>query len=172
MPLKKPLTRHFAPASATREASAGQELKKVRQAALGLLARREHSINELAHKLRHNAFDQANIDTVLAALCKEGLLNEARFIENFIHAKRARGYGPLRIRAELLERGIAQDLIEDHLKITDNAWLEEVRKVWQKRFKNRLPQDFKTRAQQMRFLHYRGFTAEQINQLLRNDDFN
>lgn len=91
-------------------------------------------------------------------------------MEDFIHFRRARGYGPLRIRAELLERGIAQNLIEHHLKITDNAWLEGVRKAWQKRFKNRLPHDFKSRAQQMRFLHYRGFTPEQINQLLHNDD--
>lgn len=135
-----------------------------------MLARREHSTLELSRKLQRKAFIQKDIDTVLSTLRQEGLLNEGRFLENFIHYKRARGYGPLRIRAELLERGIAQDLIEHHLNITDNAWLEDVRKVWQKRFKNRLPQDFKSRAQQMRFLHYRGFTPEQINQLFHSDD--
>ncbi len=88
-------------------------------------------------------------------------------MESYIHYRRARGYGPLRIRAELLERGIAQDLIEHQLNITDNAWLEDVRKVWQKRFKNRLPQDMKARGQQMRFLFYRGFTGEQINRLFQ-----
>jgi regulatory protein len=145
-------------------------LKDIRRAALNLLARREHSALELSRKLQRKLFSPADIGSVLAALQQEGLLNETRFIENFIHYKRARGYGPLHIRASLLERGIAQNLIEHQLKITDNAWLDEMRKAWQKRFKNRLPQDFKSRAQQMRFLHYRGFTPEQINQLLHNDD--
>ncbi len=89
-------------------------------------------------------------------------------MESFIHYRRARGYGPLRIRAELLERGVPEDLIEHHLKITDNAWLDDARKAWQKRFKYRLPHDFKSRAQQMRFLQYRGFTSEQINPLFQS----
>ncbi len=135
-----------------------------------MLARREHSTTELSRKLQHKAFNQIDIDTVLTALRQENLLNDERFAESYIHYRRAKGYGPLRIHIELTERGIPQDLIEHQLKITDNAWLEDMRKAWQKRFKNRLPQDFKSRAQHMRFLQYRGFTSEQINQLLHSDD--
>jgi regulatory protein len=135
-----------------------------------LLARRDHSTTELSRKLQGKAFNQADIDAILTELHQKGFLNDARFIESYIHHRRTRGYGPLRIRAELLERGITEDLIEHQLRIADNAWLEEVRKAWQKRFKNRLPQDFKSRAQHMRFLHYRGFTSEQINQLFHSDD--
>ena len=72
-------------------------------------------------------------------------------------------------RAELIERGVHEDLIEHHLDITDNAWLNDVRHVWQKRFKNNLPRDFKTRAAQMRFLQYRGFTHQQIDSLFRSE---
>ena len=59
-------------------------------------------------------------------------------------------------------RGIAKEMIEDHLDITDNAWLAEVQRVWQKRFSGQHPADLKARGQQMRFLQYRGFTEEQI----------
>lgn len=135
-----------------------------------MLARREHSATELSRKLQQKTFNKADIEPVLSALQQEGLLNEARFIESFIHYRRAKGYGPVRIRAELLERGITQDLIEHHLNMTDNAWLDDARKAWQKRFKNRLPQDFKSQAQQMRFLQYRGFTPEQINPIFHSDD--
>lgn len=135
-----------------------------------MLARREHSATELSRKLQRKAFNQEDINTVLTTLRQKGLLDDKRFIENYIHYRRTRGYGPLRIHAELLERGISQDLIEHQLKITDNAWLEDVRKAWKKRFKSCLPHDFKSRAQQMRFLHYRGFTSEQINQLFHSDD--
>lgn len=142
----------------------------VRRTAFSLLARRDHSLYELSRKLTLKNFDAKDINTVISALCQEGLLNDERFTENYIRARRIKGYGPIRIQAELLERGIAQDLIEHQLKIIDNAWLDAVRKTWQKRFKNRLPQDQKSRAQQMRFLYYRGFTSEQIKQLFHSDD--
>jgi regulatory protein len=58
-------------------------------------------------------------------------------------------------------------MIEDHLNIADNAWLTAARKVWQKRFKGVVPDDMKKRAAQMRFLHYRGFTQEHIDSILK-----
>lgn len=130
-----------------------------------LLARREHSELELMRKLRRKGFVDTDIHPLIDALIKEKLLSNDRFIESYIHHRRAKGLGPLRIQAELMERGIAEELIEHQLKITDNAWFAEVRRVWQKRFKNRMPTDFKSRMQQIRFLHYRGFTSEQIESL-------
>ena len=134
------------------------------------MARRDHSQSELFRKLLDKYLDhETEIHNQLNVLADEGLLNDARFIENFIAYKRRRGLGPLRIRAELIERGVHEDLIEHHLDITDNAWLNDVRHVWQKRFKNNLPRDFKTRAAQMRFLQYRGFTHQQIDSLFRSE---
>lgn len=135
-----------------------------------MLARREHGYNELCHKLLNKKFNEADVQAVLTALVDEGLLNEQRFVENFIHYRRQKGIGPLRVRAELMERGVAEDLIEHHLQITDNAWFDAVQRTWQKRFKNRLPEDSKARAQQMRFLYYRGFTHVQIDKLFRGED--
>jgi len=138
------------------------DLKEIRRAAMNLLARREHSEIELARKLRRKGFAEDHIQQAMLQLIQENLLSNHRFIENYIHFRRAKGFGPLRIQAELIERGIHEELIDHHLKITDNAWFAEVREVWRKRFKNQMPQDFKTRAAQMRFLYSRGFTSEQI----------
>jgi len=139
--------------------------KEIRRTAYNLLARREHSETELLRKLKTKGFSDTDCHPVIHALIQEGLLSNHRFTENYIHYRRSKGYGPLRIRNELMERGIAEDLIEHHLNIADNAWFAEARKAWQKRFKNKLPSDFKSRAQHMRFLHYRGFTQEQIEQI-------
>jgi len=133
--------------------------------AFNLLARREHSATELTRKLLLRGFSLSEIETVLTTLSAENLLSNNRFTENYIHYRQAKGYGPVRIRAELRERGITEELIEHHLKIADNAWFVAVKQVWQKRFKNRVPEDFKARAQQMRFLQYRGFTQEQIESI-------
>lgn len=135
-----------------------------------MLARREHTQAELRRKLLKKNFPEADISSVLHGLIQEGLLNELRFIENFIHYQRGRGLGPLRIRADLLERGLSEELIEHHLEISDNAWFATIRQAWQKRFKNRLPTDYKTRAQHIRFLQYRGFTREQIASVLNIDE--
>lgn len=89
-----------------------------------------------------------------------------RFTENFIYWRRNKGYGPIHISNELKARGIPSEMIAEHLDITDNAWLIEVRKLWQKRFKNKAAKDFKSLAKQMRYLQYRGYTREQIDSVV------
>jgi regulatory protein len=121
----------------------------------------------LFQKLRAREFPEAEIRIVLANLAEENLLSNRRFAENYIHFRRAKGYGPMRIRAELMERGIVEEFIEHLLNISDNAWFIDIHKVWQKRFKGQQPDDFKNRAQQMRFLQYRGFTQEQIESIFK-----
>jgi len=146
---------------------ADDPLKEIRRAATGLLARREHSETEIYRKLQKKGFAEENIQQVISVLTQEKLLSNTRFIENYVYFRRGKGLGPLRIQAELMERGIPKELIDHHMKITDNAWFAEVRDVWRKRFKNRMPADFKTRAQQMRFLYSRGFTSEQIESVFK-----
>lgn len=114
-------------------------------------------------------FRLADVNHTLKSLADQGLQSDNRFVESYVRYRRTKGYGPLRIHAELIARGIPEDLIEHHLDITDNAWFAEIRLVWQKRFKGNLPRDFKTRTQQMRFLQYRGFTPEQINNIYHSD---
>jgi regulatory protein len=133
------------------------------------LARREHSTTELLHKLSKKNFSPKEIDTVLAVLSQENLLSDARFTESFIHYRRGMGYGPLYIQAELKQKGVKDDIIQDYLQITDNLWIDSIQDVWRKKFKGCIPSDFKNRAKQMRFLHYRGFTQPQINSLFDQD---
>jgi regulatory protein len=136
---------------------------------MNLLARREHGQTELFRKLRLRGFSDAEIQQTLTQLAKENLQNDTRFAENYVHYRRNKGFGPVRIQGELLEKGLAEELIEHHLNMSDNAWFAEARRAWQKRFKNRLPTDYKSRTQQMRFLYQRGFTTEQIQSVIADE---
>lgn len=138
--------------------------------AIRLLARRDHSQLELKQKLRTKGHTAEDIQTALTALTQSGMLNEARFIENYIHWRRTRGYGPDRIKQELQTRGISTEMIAEQLEITDNAWFIAIRKVWHKHFKGKLPADFRDKAKQMRFLQYRGFTQTHIESVFGNND--
>ncbi len=109
-----------------------------------------------------------DIQSVIQTLIDDKLLSNSRFVEHYIAYRRNRGYGPLHIRSELISRGINKEMIEKHLFINDNVWLELIKEVWVKRFKNQIPIDFKARMQQMRYLQQRGFTQEQIESVVPN----
>ncbi len=139
----------------------------VRRAAMDLLARREHGRVELTRKLRQRGAPDELIDTALERLAQEGLLSEARYLESFVASRARGGYGPLRIREELVPRGLPREAIEQALSQAEVDWGEQLRDVWQRKFGGHLPQDMREKAKQMRFLAYRGYAQEQIGRLLR-----
>jgi len=87
-------------------------------------------------------------------------------VETLIHARRRRGYGPLRIRRELQDKGIAAEVIERWLDAGQAEWTDDVRRVHRQKFGGRVPKSLSERARQARFLQYRGFTFDQIQQAL------
>ena len=140
------------------------------RAALDLLARREHSRRELEHKLGARGFSEELIAPTLDALEESGALASARFTESFIRARAAKGQGPVRIRAELAERGIDREQAAELLQRADIDWAAIASSVRDKRFGPQRPSDFKERARQARFLEYRGFDGGQIGSALKSDD--
>lgn len=135
-------------------------------AAVRLLARREHARRELAAKLRQRGFRSDVVETVLAALEERGLLSDERFAEEYVRYRYNRGYGPLRIRAELQERGVDDAIANRWLDDPELDWEAAARAAWQKRFSGRGGADTAQRRKEQRFLNYRGFTSEQIRSVL------
>ena len=96
----------------------------VRESAMNYLARREHSRLELEQKLVRKEFEQAEISAALDRLVEDGLLSDARFAESFVHARRQRGSGPLKIQAELKMRGVSETTIRQYLDAQEPLWYE------------------------------------------------
>lgn len=136
-----------------------------RKAAMDYLARREHSRLELTRKLASKEFTQSEISSTLDQLEQDQLLNDARFAEAYTQSRVNRGYGPVRIRQELQERGVAAGITDQVLEVWSGEWSGLAAKQQQKKFKNKA-KDFTERSKQARFLQYRGFTAEQIWRIL------
>jgi regulatory protein len=134
---------------------------------LRLLAHRDHTQHTLSQKLKSKGYALSEIEPLIKELSLANLINDQRYAEQFIHFRREKGYGPLRITLDLQNKGLDAAMIAQHLQINDNAWLNAVRKVWHKRFKGQSPVTIKEQAKQLRFLQYRGFTQEQINSLLK-----
>ncbi|AZC16721.1 Regulatory protein RecX [Pseudomonas sp. CMR5c] len=132
---------------------------------MDLLARREHGRVELTRKLRQRGASPEMIDTALDRLTEEGLLSESRYLESFISYRARSGYGPMRIREELGQRGLQRSDIELALRECGIDWQEQLRDVWQRKFAGQLPADARERARQGRFLAYRGYPMEMINRV-------
>ena len=135
-----------------------------------LLARREHSRTELERKLAVRGLAQPHIGDVLDALENENLLSDLRFTESYVVHRTARGQGPLKIRYELRERGVSDDLVARSVNADRQSWCERALAVRLKRFGSERPQDIRERSRQSRFLTQRGFEQDHIRYALDSSD--
>lgn len=132
---------------------------QIRRAAMDLLARREHSKRELQQKLALRFSPQDIIDHEVERLCAECLQSDARFAEIYLNSRAQRLYGPNRIKAELRERGIADEIIVTTFLNADIDWQANLQKLKIGKFGHLPPADFKEKAKRLRFIQYRGFST-------------
>jgi regulatory protein len=132
--------------------------KSLRAKAIALLARREHSAQELFQKLKPLAETPDQLPEIIEQLKSEGLLSDQRFVESVARVRGAR-FGSARILFELKNKGVDPQLLagqSDSLRATE---FERARLVWQKRFGSP-PVTAKEHAKMHRFMLGRGFSAE------------
>jgi len=135
---------------------------RVRSVALALQSYREHGAKELEAKLTRKGYDSLTTAQVVDELKESGLVSDRRFAEAFVRSHAARGHGPIRIRYELRELGVATDLIASGLDSQDVDWGVLAGEVRRRKFGTKVPPTYPLRAKQMRFLQYRGFSTDQI----------
>jgi regulatory protein len=147
-------------------ASAEKTPADVRLAAMNLLARREHSVRELRNKLKRRFPDHSMIDEQIARLTGQNLQSNLRFAECYARERIGRGYGPVRVREELRERGASAFDVAAAMKELQVDWFVVASEVMLKKFGALAPSDIKEKARRARFMQYRGFTAEHYQKLL------
>ncbi len=133
-----------------------------RKKAMDYLARREHGRTELTAKVVKFGFDSATAADAVARLVDDGLQSDQRFVAVFVRSRISQGKGPARIRADLRERGIGDQLIDRGLSEARQNWHGLAHEVREKKFGAECPLDFKDKARQMRFLQSRGFEQDHI----------
>lgn len=138
-------------------------MNELRQRALRLLARREHSRAELTRKLAAHGTEE-EIANVLTQLETEGLLSDARAAGAYVRGHASR-FGAARLRQDLRCRGLDPELADADFAAIDDE-LERGRAVWAKKFPAE-PTDAREWARQARFLQGRGFSTEIIRKLLK-----
>jgi len=139
---------------------------RARSVALRLLARREHSRQELFLKLRQRKIEPDVIDTVLDEYEAEGWLDDQRFADVFTRQRMDMGYGPVRILAELQQRGVHQSP-ECLNEVSEEYWCELAARLRERRFGLApVNDDLAEKLRQARFLARRGFSSSQVEKAL------
>ena len=146
------------------------EYQQVYASALRLLVRREHSVQELFHKLKGRQFCTQTVEQVIEVLIEEDALSDRRFTEIYVRNRFEKGFGPVRIRTELRDRGIGDRLVEAALEDYADEWVAQAQRQRCKRFGELIHTEFNERVRQMRFLEQRGFSSEQIRRSMRAAD--
>lgn len=132
--------------------------------ALRLLGGREHSRAELERKLAPHEQEPGQLQRVLDDLQARGFISEQRVVESVLH-RRAVRLGAARIRQELQQKGIADELVAQAVQQLRATEFDRARGVWQRRF-GTPPQEAAERARQSRFLAARGFGGDVIRRVL------
>jgi regulatory protein len=142
----------------------------VRRAAMDLLARREHSFQELTEKLQRRFYRTPLIAEVLQRLREEGLQSDVRFAEAYVHSRALRLYGPSRIRLELRERRVSEEAIEHALDTAGIDWALRLDDLIRRKFGRKPAADIAERARRQRFIAYRGFNQFRLADGVESDE--
>lgn len=143
-------------------------MKELRQQAIRLLARREHTHAELRKKLEGEGTAE-EIEAVLADLANQDLLSDKRAAASYLRGHGTR-FGAAKLKQTLRAKGIDAETITASIEesgLPDE--LERARAIWQRKFRT-APQDQREWVRQARFLQSRGFSVDIIRHLLTEQD--
>jgi regulatory protein len=135
-----------------------------------LLKIRPRSQKELTDKLKHQEFDQAVIDQTLDYFRGLKLIDDREFARQWIHWRAARPFGINRIRFELKQKGVSQDIIDELLQIfKENVSEEEIVTQLAKRRKTLLKglEADKLKGRLYGYLLRKGFSPATVAKVLK-----
>ena len=135
-------------------------------AAQRILAARDHSVAELARKLKRRGFAEDVVGAVMDECLRLGYLDDRRWMDQTIDRLKRKGCGSRRIRVELAQRGMAGADAEARLRESFGSGeelavaLATARRKWKSLQAEADPRKRVQRLQ--RFLHARGFPESVI----------
>ena len=111
------------------------EPKTIRLKIMDFLARREYSSKEIYQKMSRRVEYKEMLEDSIDQLVKEGLISDERYAESYFQSRKNRGFGPLRIKNELKQKGVNESLFNEIQEGTD--WSALAMNVLQKKVRGK-----------------------------------
>lgn len=139
--------------------------KEIQEVCLRLLARREHSQQELLTKLALRGFDRDDAQPVIDELAEQGWQDDLRYAQSYARFRILKGYGPIRVGYELKQNGIAAFDLESIVQEEAGSWMALLEQVYSKKYTDDVVLERNEWAKRSRFLLHRGFSGAMIGAL-------
>ncbi len=135
------------------------EYKEALSFVLRLISKRDYTSRAIERKLKEK-FPSINSEQLISYLVSRGFLDDERIACNYALSKAEKGWGRIKIKHKLIEKGIDGSVVERVLSEIELP-VERIRNIVRKRFGEK-PDRLKVR----KFLISRGFTFEEIEKIL------
>lgn len=140
--------------------------KDILAAALRILSYRPRSVAELKEKLLLKGFEAAEADKAVTILREAGYLDDERFAALLADSRvRNKHWGPSRVAAELMRKGVSAEIIRNTVAHDPDAEASTALAAfdkWVKKTGSPCPLDRKACERAYRFLKGRGFSTDAI----------
>lgn len=136
--------------------------------ALNYLSYSDRFSKEVIQRLKREGFTKEEIDSTIERLKNYGYLNDKKTAEEFIRSKIGKGWGPERIKIEILRRGVPEDEAENSVKaiFSEVDEQEMIMKLAEKFLKKRGGKNIMEKL--MGFLFRKGFSYDKIINVIEN----
>lgn len=143
------------------------EKNQAYEKALKLISTRYKTKKELENYLSQKGYMPSTIHYVIKKLGEYNFIDDEKYVESFIaHHKHKDGY--LKIKQQLLQKGVKEEIIDNVLKNLDSQ-LEEIILLMKKYMKHK--ESTKDNYIKLyRYLIGKGFKSEEILKVLKEDD--
>lgn len=132
-----------------------------------LLARRDHSEQELRAKLLAKSFTEDEVIRTVARLQEQKYLNDTRLAADQSERLNARGFGPKGIKAKLARKGFSSKTIDHVLAAHETRDVyASARRLLASRFSADALQQSRTYARAFRLLLRRGYSQEVVESVM------
>lgn len=138
------------------------KIKDPLKIAFNYLSYSDRFSNEVVQRLKKNGFSREVIDSTIEKLKSLGYLNDKKTAEEFARSRIEKGWGPERIKFEIVRRGVPEDEAESIVKKIFSEFNEQemIMKLAEKFLRSRKGE--KVRERLKGFLFRKGFSYDKI----------
>ena len=122
---------------------------------------------EVRRKMAELKMSEQESEQLMQEMLEDGFVDDTRFAESFVRGKMTYNrWGRVKIRAELLQRGVSSNIIAEQLNNLDQNLYEKNLKYLIERWKRENPAA--DNAKMFRHLLAKGYTYDEVRQCVSN----
>ena len=152
------------------EAVMDSEKSVALEKAVSYLGRGMKTVKQMRDYLTKKAYAPEVIEYVIARLKEYRYLDDEAYARTYVEHNSS-SKGERRLKQELMGKGIAGDIAEEHSQLDDEQELATATRLAEKYIRNK-PHDVKTLQKLQRYLLSRGYSYEIVNNVLRSYKLN